>query len=138
MMAIWREEGVFETTEQRPDDQARAIRTKTDVDRLHFKRSEGGGRMISIEECVNAETNTLNRYLVGCQERMLIAVRKEEVLKAKEPGKDKTTFLKERAQRYRKKPLHGQFVRSTDKKRDPNSWEWIKRGKLKNETESDK
>ena len=52
-------------------------------------------------------------------------------LKEKEPGKDKATFLKERAQRYREKPLHGQFVRSTDDKRDPKSWEWLKRGKLK-------
>ena len=37
--------------------------------------------MISIEHCVNTETNSLNRYLERCQERMLIAVRKEEVLK---------------------------------------------------------
>ena len=30
---------------------------------------------------MNAETNSLNRYLERCQEKMLIAVRKEEVLK---------------------------------------------------------
>ena len=61
----------------------RALHPQGDVDRLYFKRSEGGRGMISIEECVNAGTNSLNRYREGCQEKMLIAVRKEEVLKEK-------------------------------------------------------
>ena len=109
----------------------RALHPQADVDRLYFKRSEGGRGMISIEECVNAETNSLNRCLERCHERMLIAVHKEEVLKEKEPGKDKATCSKI----PREKPLHGQFLRSTDDKRDPKSWEWLKRGKLKKETE---
>ena len=43
----------------------RALHPQADVDRLYFKTSEGGSGMISIEECVNAETNSLNSILRG-------------------------------------------------------------------------
>lgn len=59
------------------------------------------GVELSIQECVRADTNSLNKYLKEGpgwgRGRMLIAVGKEEVLKEKEQGKDKTTFLKELA-----------------------------------------
>lgn len=59
------------------------------------------GVELSIQECVRADTNGLNKYLKEGpgwgRGRMLIAVGKEEVLKEKEQGKDKTTFLKELA-----------------------------------------
>ena len=50
----------------------------------------------------DAETNILNKYLQGCQGRMLIAVRKEKGSKGKDPGKANTTFSKEPAQIRRK------------------------------------
>ena len=53
----------------------RALHPQADVDRLYMKTSEGGRGMISIEECVNVETDCLNKYLA----RMLKAVFKEEV-----------------------------------------------------------
>ena len=37
----------------------RALHPQADVDRLHFKRSEGGNGMISIEELVNVEENNM-------------------------------------------------------------------------------
>ena len=58
---------------------------------------------------------------------MLTAVDKEKIIKEKDPGKDKIS--------YSEKPLHGQFVRGTEQIRDQKTWEWIKRGKLKKESE---
>ncbi|CAH3046938.1 unnamed protein product, partial [Porites lobata] len=37
--------------------------------------------------------------------------------------------------KYRKKPLHGQFIRSCEEIRHLNSWAWLKRGKPKKESE---
>ena len=44
-------------------------------------------------------------------------------------------YLDERDRKYHEGPLHGQFVGSTDEIRDPKSWEWLKSGRLKTETE---
>ena len=43
----------------------RALHPQVDIDRLYFKRSEGGRGMITIQECVNAERNRLNKYHEG-------------------------------------------------------------------------
>ena len=96
----------------------RALHPQADVDRLYFKRLEGGRGMISIEECVNAVVNMLNEYITGSQERAMKVVNKENVLKEAEPGKHKTSYLEEHAKRYREKLLHGQFIKSTDQIRD--------------------
>ena len=43
--------------------------------------------------------------------------------------------MEERKQRYMDKPLHGQFFKNTEEVRDKTSWQWLKRGRLKKETE---
>ena len=113
----------------------RALHPQADVDRLYVRRSKGGRGMISMEECVNVEVNNLSKYIQDSQERMLKAVDKEKIIKEKDPGKDKVSYSEEHAQRYREKPLHGQFVRGTEQIRDQKTWEWLKRGKLKRESE---
>ena len=112
-----------------------ALHPQANVDRLYVKRPKGGRGMISIEECVNVEVNNLNKYIQDSQERMLKAVDKEKRKKEKDPGKDTILYSEEHVQRYCEKPLHRQSVTGAEQIRHQKTWEWIKRGKLKKESE---
>ena len=113
----------------------RALQPQADVDRLYLKRSEGGRGMIGVEDCVTIETNSLMSYIKQhANEKALKAVAREQVLKVRREGMDKKSLREERCEKYLAKPLHGQFFRGTEN-RDERSWEWLKRGKLKKETE---
>ena len=113
----------------------RALHPQADVDRLYLKRSEGGRGMIGVEDCVTIETNSLMSYIKQhANEKALKAVAREQVLKVRREGIDKKSLREERREKYLAKPLHGQFFRGTEN-RDERSWEWLKRGKLKKETE---
>ena len=110
----------------------RALHPQADVDRLYVKRSLGGRGMISIEDCVKVEINNLREYTEGSNERLKIAVVAEDMLAG---GKEKKEVHEERLNKYKEKRLHGQFYRSIEEKRDKISWNWLKNGDLKKETE---
>ena len=40
-----------------------ALHLQADIDRLYFKRSEGGRELASVEISVNSEINSLSRYV---------------------------------------------------------------------------
>ena len=42
-----------------------ALHPKTDVDKLYTRRDVGGGRMVSIEECVRIEDRSLSDHIKG-------------------------------------------------------------------------
>ena len=83
-------------------------------------------------ECRGKQPKQVHTGIAGKDAK---AVDKEKIIKEKDPGKDKISYSEEHAQRYREKPLHGQFVRGTEQISDQKTWEWIKRGKLKKESE---
>ena len=41
----------------------RALHPQAHDDRFYIKRAKGGGGMLSIEDCVNGETNSLSKYI---------------------------------------------------------------------------
>ena len=45
------------------------------------------------------------------------------------------SLQQERKERFREKQLHGQFWRNTAEIIDKKTWEWLKKGRLKKETE---
>ena len=47
----------------------------------------------------------------------------------------KIEVSEDRMSKYKNKALHGQFETAREQVRDPESWGWLKRGILKNETE---
>ena len=110
----------------------RALHPQADVDRLYIKRAEGGRGMISVEDCVEIETNSLHQYVVESKEKLLKAVKDEGI---RGEGMSKEDVAEKRRNQYKEKPLHGQYVRSTEEMRDHKSWNWLKRGTLKKETE---
>ena len=69
----------------------------------------GGIGLMSIEECVILQTNSLVNYIKESDEKMLNAVRMKGILDERYVGLDKSVLREERHQRYLTKPLHGQF-----------------------------
>ena len=67
----------------------------------------------------------------------MVAVAKEGL-----PLKEKTLTQKElkeqkeleREESWKKKPLHGQFLRQTEEIRDDAIWDWLRKGDLKKES----
>ena len=110
----------------------RALHPQADVDRLYIKRAEGGRGIISVEDCVEIETNSLHQYIIESKEKLLKGVKDEGILGE---GMSKEDVAEKRRNQYKEKPLHGQYVRSTEEIRDDKSWNWLKRGTLKKETE---
>ena len=110
----------------------RPLHPQADVDRLYIKRAEGGRGMISVEDCVEIETNSLHQYIIESKEKLLKGGKDEGILGE---GMSKEDVAEKRKNQYKEKPLHGQYVRSTEEIRDDKSWNWLKRGTLKKETE---
>ena len=88
--------------------------------------------MTSVEDCVSIEVSNLRNYVEQSQERLLIIVRQEEILGE---GKEKKVIQNMHKESYNQKVLHGQFYKNTEKVRDPLTWDWLKKGYLKKETE---
>ena len=82
--------------------------------------------------CVEMATNSLHQYIVESKEKLLKAVKDEGILGE---GMSKEDVAEKRRNQYEEKPLHGQYVRSTEEIRDHKSWNWLKKGTLKKENE---
>ncbi|XP_063599498.1 uncharacterized protein LOC134775819 [Penaeus indicus] len=111
----------------------RCLHPQADVDRLYVKRSEGGRGLIGVEDCIAIEVLSLSKYLEKSTETMLKAVVKEQGLKEQRPNAD--NIMKEKYERYKAKELHGKFIRDTEDGRHGLTWDWLKKGIIKKETE---
>ena len=95
----------------------RALQPIADVDRFYMKRAEGGRGMISVEDCVDMETNSLYNYVENSNERLLMAVKDEKILGE---GAAKKEIYDKRKRQY-KKALHSQFEETTEEIKDKDS-----------------
>ena len=109
---------------------------KADVDRLYLKRYDGGRGLIGVEDCVQEELNSLDKYLSASKEKILKEVSLSSTLENKKHGKSKGYIQKKHQEEYENKALHSQFQNSTKKVKGNKSWDWLKKGYLKKETES--
>jgi len=48
-----------------------ALHPQADIDKLYFKRSEGGRGFMSVEDSVNSEINRLSRCVESCNGSLL-------------------------------------------------------------------
>ena len=94
-----------------------ALHLQAVVDRLYIKRAEGGRGLMSVEDSVNSEINSLSRYVESCNGTLLEAVYKEEVLRCYTKTYEAASLQQERKERFQKKKLHGQFWRNSRNKR---------------------
>ena len=56
-----------------------ALHRKSDVDRLYIPRKEGGGDLISIEDCVELPIRGLEVYVHGSEGRLIQAARGDKI-----------------------------------------------------------
>eukprot|EP00112_Aurelia_sp_Birch-Aquarium-sp1_P009261 Seg2045.5 transcript_id=Seg2045.5/GoldUCD/mRNA.D3Y31 product="hypothetical protein" protein_id=Seg2045.5/GoldUCD/D3Y31 len=63
----------------------RALHPQADVDRLYYKRADGGRGLISVEDCVEIEVNSLFSYVEQSKEPFLKAVKEENLVSSGTP-----------------------------------------------------
>ena len=69
---------------------------KSDVDRLYIPRKEGGGGLISIENCVELARRGLIEYVHGSEEMLIQAARVDKIDGLEAPGVLKRSNNKKR------------------------------------------
>ena len=114
------------------------LHPRADVQRLYLPRGQGGRGLKNVEDCVQLEQAGLADYVQSSTRPLMDAVAKEGL-----PLKEKTLTQKqlkeqkrlERAEGWKNKPLHGQFLCQTEEIRVDATWDWLRKGDLKKETE---
>ena len=60
------------------------LHPKSDVDRLHVKRKEGGRGFISVEQCIREEENSLGFYVANSEKKLIRGVSAAETINMRE------------------------------------------------------
>jgi hypothetical protein len=110
---------------------------RSDTDRLYVHREKGGRGLMSIEDTVRYEANSLKRYTERSDVQLIRNGGKHiksdsNVSKEEYREKQKT----DKYEGWTTKPMNGQHVRDTREQAAEETWTWMKRGSLKRETES--
>lgn len=114
----------------------RALHPRDSTARIYVKRKEGGRGLLSIEECIGNEEKALSKYLRESDDPWMKVVWQAKVLKdTEDPENAKKRIDKERKSTWKEGRLNGQFLRQVDEIQSPESWNWLRRGELKKETE---
>ena len=101
---------------------------KADVDRLYLQRCEGGRGLLGLEDCVQVEVHSLEKYLSTSKEKILKEVSRSRIIENNKCGRSKEEVHKEHQEKYEGKPLHGQFRKAREEVRSKRSWDWLKKG----------
>ena len=59
------------------------LHPKSDVDRLYVKRKEEGRGLISVEQCIREEENSLGFYVANSEENLIAGVLAAETIREK-------------------------------------------------------
>ena len=115
----------------------RMYHLQSDTDRLYPPRIEGGRGLLSIADCVETEKQNLSLYLDQSEERSLRLSKSERILTQYEgpvytPKKQKK---EQRHKQLKKKQLHRKFIREAEEIRSEETWDWVSKGCLREETE---
>ena len=114
-----------------------ALHPRLNVGRLHLKRYEGRRGLLSTEVCVLTETKSLSEYIRIKEEPMLKEVRSKNILSEEEMKEECQKRMHDnRNKGFTENKLHGKFRKNTKAIAVERSWEWLKMGYMKKETES--
>ena len=102
---------------------------------VEWTLSTGGRGLLSVSDSVNIERRSLQCHVSSTQEKLLKVAQK--YIKADElgPKEYKNQRREERTRDGRKNHLLSRFLRCTDEVASSKTWEWLRRGELKKETE---
>ena len=101
-----------------------------------MQRCEGRRGLVGLEECVQVEVHSLEKHLSTSKEKILREVSRSRITENSKYGRSKEEIHKENREKYEREPFHGQFLKATEEVRGKRSWDWLKKGYLKKETES--
>ena len=90
------------------------LHPQADFDKVYITRNNGRKGMISVEDCVEMETESLKKYTENSNEMLLMAVKGEGILG---DGITKKEILENRRKNFMENPLHSHFMRKTDEVR---------------------
>ena len=91
---------------------------------MYLLRGQGGRGLKSVEDCVRLEEAGLADYVQSSTRPLMVAVAKEG--QTQKQLKEQKGL--ERAEGWKNKPLHGQFLRQTEEIRDDATWDWFRKG----------
>jgi len=109
-----------------------------DIDRLYVPRFKGGRGLLSVEDTVQHEQLSMQKYLACSTEPLLQLVYQcsQSPAPLESPSKFKTRRKQEHFEAWKAKPLHGQFVREIDGVVDlSQQWKWLMGSNLNKECE---
>ena len=92
--------------------------------------------MISIEDCVELATRSLEVYVHGSEERLIQAARGDKIDGLEAVSVLKRSKKEKRLEEWEEKVIHGQYLRQTEEVRSDQCWAWFQNGDVKRETES--
>ena len=114
-----------------------SLHPRGNVGGLYLARKEGGRGLVSCKKCVNVEVQSLDKYLSESEEWVLKFVTGEKGLSEVEDlGALKKRLKEEKTNQQLKKPLHGRFLKETEKVSTERTWQWLKGRHIKKETEA--
>ena len=111
----------------------RSMHPQSDVDRLYWKRTEGGRGLQSIEVVVEIEKASMGFYLHQAEEFMLKKIAQEGFFRdSTDPVDKKRELVDKHKLQFEEKKQHFVFFRETKGVRDEkDTWLWLKKGVLK-------
>ena len=100
-----------------------------------MKRCDGGRGLIGVADCVQAEANSLDKYLSASEEKMLKEVSLSSTLENKKHGKRKEDIQK-KSRGVLEQLIAWPVSKSYRESKGNKSLDWLEKGYLKEETES--
>ena len=90
-----------------------ALHPNSDVDRLYIPRKEGGGVLISTEDCLELAIKGLEVYVHGSEEILIQAARGDKIDGLEAASVLKRSKKDKRLEDWEEKVIHGQYLRQT-------------------------
>ena len=99
-----------------------ALHPKSDVDRLNIPRKEGGRGLISIEDCVESATRSLEVSVHGSEDRLIQGARGDNIDGLEAANVLKRSKKEKKLEDWEKKVLYGQYLRQIKEVRSDQCW----------------
>jgi len=115
----------------------KGMHPRSDVDRLYVERSKGGRGLMSVEDVVQYENHSLKQYTRVSETEIIRKVGMVMKVDSTQDSQECRNRQKEnRLKNWKAKAMNGQHLRQTEENAAKETWQWMKRGSLKRETES--